>query len=989
MIHLHVHTSGSVLDGACDIKRLVTRAKELGMPAIGISDHGNMIKTLEFQKECIEQGIKPIIGCEFYIGEPGTKDVFHILCIAKNNKGLKNLYKLNTYSYLKNFYSKPRISLEKLQEHKEGLIVTTGCMGSEWGKLLPKHEDLAKENLETYRAMFGDDFYVEIQSNSIPEQKIYNTKMVEFATILGIPVVVTSDVHYVKKEDAEAHDVLLCMQVKKKVQDENRFRFNCDDFYLKSESEIYSELVSMGLEPSLVESAIRNTHRIADKCSALIKTGMHLLPKYSEDENYQLALRCNEGYKKRYGKYNKEIVERVQYELDVIRQKGYAGYFLIVEDFINYAKKNNILVGPGRGSAAGSVVAYLLGITNVDPIKHGLLFERFLNPERSSIPDIDSDFDYEHRDRVVAYVKEKYGHDRVANIIAEGTLAPKAVVRKFLSAFDYETRYINRVCKTLDDKKIKNLDEAYATIPEFKEHIDHIGIDKFNMMKTLEGLMSYVGKHAAGIVICNRPIDDVVPCMRDSDTGDLMTQWHKDLLEEVGVYKFDFLGLKTLTILRKTIEQIKKNHGIEINLDEIDLNDPGIYSVLNSLDLCGIFQFDAPAGKQTIERIKPTCFEDIVAAEALCRPGVKEAELYFENRDDLTYESAIVEDILSPTRGAIVYQEQTMLLMNKLAGWSLGKADKMRKVKDLEEYREEFVEGCLRNHYSREFANKIYSRFDLGYSFNKSHAVSYAIISAICAWLKYYYRKEFMAATMTLEVSGDSNKLMEQMRECGKYDINIVLPDVRTSRFDFVTNDNNILLPLTSIKNVGAKAVDSIASMYQNGEVYSTFEDFYNASDKRVLNKRAMINLIKGGAFSHYSQNRNMLIRKYMELRNEEVPVLQTWSREVQMKYEAEVIGMTISCHPLDGYQIPEFATVPDGETTTMGIVKRFRQIKDKNNNDMAFVTIENKTDTIEAILFQHVYSKYRPLLYDGAILRVRGRKDKGKLLVNEIQLVS
>lgn len=993
MVHLHVHTSGSTLDGACDIPKLVARAKELGMPALGITDHGNMIKTLEFQEECIRQNIKPIIGCEFYIGEPNTKDTFHIMCIAKNNVGLKNLYKLNTYSYIENFYGKPRISYDKLMDHREGLIVTTACIGSEFGQLFLKQDMSGLDNkLEPYVAAFGDDFYLEIQPNAIPEQAQYNKTLIELSRIHGIQLVATCDVHYINKEDFDAHDALLCMQVKKKVQDERRFKFSCNDFYLKSGDEVFAELSRHGIFSNAIRDAIQNTYEISNKCNAKIETGGHFLPRFdnmTEGEMiHELASHCNEGYKKRYKVYDKDKVNRIAYELSVIKEKGYAGYFLIVEDYIRYAKNNGILVGAGRGSAAGSVVAYLLGITNVDPFKYGLLFERFLNPDRNSPPDIDSDFDYEKRNEVVAYVKRKYGNDRVANIIAEGTLAPKSVVRKLLSAFDYEQRYINQICKTLEGNEFDTLQEAYDTIPDFQQHMDVIGADKFKMMQTLEGLMSYVGKHAAGVAICDRPIDDYVPCMRDSDTGDLMTQWHKKLLEKVGVYKFDFLGLKTLTILKKTVENIQRNHGVLVDLDNIDFDDPGIYSILNSLDLCGIFQFDAPAGKQTIAQIKPTCFDDIIAAEALCRPGVKEADLYFDNRDDITYDSAIVEEILAPTRGAIVYQEQTMLLMNKLAGWSLGKADAMRKVKDLEEYREQFVNDCKNNNYTERFANDIYDRFDLGYSFNKSHAASYAIISATCAWLKYYYRAEFMSAVMTLEVKGSADKLKEQIKECGKYDINIILPDARISRYDFVPTPNGISLPLTSISSVGDKAVDSIASMFKDGKVYSSFEDFLEKHTKKVLNKRVMVNMIKAGAFDFFDPNRSILLNEYFNYRNEEFTGM-TWSKEVQMMFEKETLGMTITSHPLDGYIIAPFDSFPDGEMTTMGIVSEVRKIRDKNDNEMAFVKIENKQDLIECIVFNRTFAANKRVLYNGAILRVRGRKDGDKILVNEIQSVS
>ncbi len=991
MIHLHNHTSGSVLDGSCDIVALVKAAKEQGMTALAITDHGNMIKALEFQQECLKQDIKPIIGCEFYMGEPNTKNKYHIVCLAKDQQGIKNLYKLNTFGYLSNFYSKPRITWEKLVQHSAGLIVLSGCIGSEMGQKYLDRSPGAVETMIRFREAFGDDFYLEVQPNAIPFQKTYNLFLAQMSSLYHIPLVVTCDVHYVKKEDYTAHDVMLCMQVKKKVEDENRFRFSCNDFFLKSSLEIIDDLTTMGMSQRDIHDAIINTEAIARKCNGLIQTGLNLLPRFegmSNDEEYsRLATLCSEGYSKRFKTVRQDVIDRVYYELEVIKSKGYSGYFLIVEDFIRYAKEKNILVGPGRGSVAGSMVAYLLGITNIDPIKYGLLFERFLNPDRDSPPDVDSDFDYERRDEVIHYVKEKYGQDKVASIIAEGSLASRAVVRKVMTAYDFEQRYINMVCKTLSDRQFDNLQGAYGTIPEFKTYMDTMP-EKFSIMKTLEGLMSYVGKHAAGIAISDKPIDDNVPCMRDSDTGDMMTQWHKKLLEKVGVYKFDFLGLKTLTILRKTLESIKANHDVVIDLDSIDLADTGIYNVLNSGDLCGVFQFDAPSGKQTINKIKPQTFDDIIAAEALCRPGVRESDLYYENRDDIEYAHPAIQEILEPTRGAIVYQEQTMLLMNKLAGWSLGKGDSMRKVKNLEEYRLGFVEDCNTNGICSDVANDIFNRFSLEYSFNKSHAAAYATVSALCAWLKNYYRTEFMASVMTLEVLGDADKLIEQIRECGKHNINVELPDVRKSRFDFVPSIRSIKFPLSSIASVGGKVVEAIDSMFANSKNYTSFEEFLQMADSRALNKRTIVNLIKAGAFDYLCANRNTMICQYLESRGEDTSSIVTWSREVQRAYEKEMLGISISSSPLDSYIIPSFETYEDGDVTTMGIVKTIKTIMDKNSKAMAFITIESKTDTFESIFFSHIYNKYRLALAEGMIVKLRGRKDGTKLLVNELQTV-
>lgn len=993
MIHLHLHTSGSELDGSIDIKRLVQRVIDMGENAVAITDHGNMIKSYEFQEECIKNNIKPIIGCEMYLGEPNTKNAYHILLLAETNEGVKNLFKLNKISYMQNFYKKPRITFNDLLVHKNGLIITTACIGSEFGQLFLRDKSLI-DILRKYKDAFGDNFFIELQPNSIPKQAEYNKYLINLSKILDIKTIITNDAHYIHKKDAESHDILLCMQTKKKVNDENRMKFDGSDFYLMDNSEIESSMQNQGIKKEDFLLAVLNTYEVSQRCCGLIEKSTNLHPKLREniDESYELGKLCNEGYIRRFGKTKrKDVIDRVRYELSVIKDKGFCGYFLIVEDFIRWARSRGIMVGAGRGSAAGSMVSYLLGITNVDPIKHGLLFERFLNPDRSSDPDIDVDFCYARRNEVIQYVKEKYGSDRVAHIMAEGTLSLKSVVRKVLSAFDFQQTYINQIAKTINDDS-RSLKEAYENSPSFKSFMDKHS-KQYKIMQDLEGLMSHISTHAAGIVISPVDLDEVIPVMRDSeDHSMLKTQWHKKILESIGLLKFDFLGLKTLTIISNAVKNIKKNHGVNIDIDKIDFEDEKIYEVLNSGDLSGIFQFDAPAGKQTIEAIKPKTFEEIVAGEALCRPGVKEKDLYLAKTQNIQYEHPIIEEILSPTHGAIVYQEQTMLLMNRLTGgkWTLGKADSMRKVKNLEEYREDFVRNCVENGVNKEIANRVYSRFDLGYSFNKSHAVSYAVISATTAWLKGHYRKEFMASVLSMEMQ--SSEPMKTIPiiigECEKYDIKILPPDINNSGENFEPIDRGIVYPLRAIDKVGDKAMESILSE-RNNRSFSSLQDFITRVPKRSCNKRVVESLIKSGCFDEFNKNRNILLKEFYESRGEETE-LNTWSKNIAMRYEMETLGMYLTSHPLDNMPPTNFVINEEGQFCSFyGILNDIKTIYDKNQNKMAFLTLQSKQETLECVVFSSIFNRHKKKLVKNIPIIARGRKSKGKMIVDELaQLV-
>lgn len=978
---LHNHTDASMLDGACKVKQIVAKAKELNMEAIAITDHGNMINSLAFQEECLKNNIKPILGCEFYMGEPDSNNKYHLVLLAKNNEGLKNLFKLNAYSYTKNFYGKPRIDWCSLTEHSNGLICTTACLGSELAEFhhLERMED-SHSYLRKLHNIFHDDLYVELQSNTIKSQQEYNAKLKDICMDFGYKHIITTDTHYVNREDSEMHDTLLCMQTKAKKSDTNRFRFTCKDFYLQNEDEILA-IAGQGNMFPFIDKSMSYTLEIADKCNARIETGRNLLPKVAEDADYVLAQHCNEGYARKIGTYNKEIVDRIKFELKIIKEKGYSDYFLIVEDYVKWAKKNGIFVGPGRGSGAGSEVAYVLDITDVEPIKHGLLFERFLNPERQTSPDFDVDFCYERREEVMNYIKDKYGRDNVCGIIAKGKLTAKAVCRRVLTAYGYEQRYINNITKMIPDDVGITLEEAASASDDFNAFVGKHPTEWHDMLG-LEGMLSYCGTHAAGVVISPKPVASIIPCMSDSDDRTaLVSQFDKKEVEKVGLYKFDFLGLKTLTILRKTIENVKRTRDIDVNLKDIDVTDPRLYVLLNSGNLKGIFQFNAPAGEQIINQVKPECFEDVVACEALCRPGVKERDMYVENKADghNSYENDIIKKILSPTYGAIVYQEQTMLLMHELAGWSLGKADKMRKVKSLEEFRDDFVRSCAERGIDSSVANSIYSRFSLEYSFNKSHAVSYAILTMQTLYLKLHYPLEFMAATMSMELYASENDIKGMMKECSNSGIKVINPDINISTNEFVPSltNNSILIPLNMIKQIGENTVDEIIK----NRPYTNLEDFLRKVKKSRCNSRHVKNLIKAGCFGSIEKiNRSELLKTVDQDCDD------FWSKETLVQYEMETMEMRIESNPLSRENCYKMSTVPEGAPVIMKVIVDDTKINnDKSGKKMCFARLETAVEFIDGIAFSYAYSKYGGKLNPGCCVTVEGKKKGNSLIIDRV----
>ncbi len=985
--HLHTHSSASLLDGAVDIEKAVLKTIENGGTGLAITDHGNMIKTFELQQMCDKHGIKPIIGCEFYTGNTEKLKGYHLIVLAKNQTGLQNLFKLQKLSYMDNFYGKPKITKRMLFTYAEGLIVTTACIGSEFGSLFfDNNINILKETLASYKHIFGDDFYIEIQPNNIPEQKDYNIKMLELANQLSVKCIVSCDAHYVNKEDSEAHDTLLAVQVKKKKQDTKRFKFSDDNFYMMNEEDIRENL-SLYIGSIDIGNMIRNTHEIVEKCSARYEEGQYLPGTWLNPDD-ELKKHCNVGYTNRFGNVLlQEYVDRINYELDIICQKGYSGYFLIVEDFIRFAREDGILVGPGRGSAAGSLIAYILGITNVDPMKYGLLFERFLNPERDSMPDIDTDFDYIRRHEVIEYIKDKYGRDNVATIIAEGSFTCKNVMRKVLSTYDVEQRIITRLSKLVVEDTMSFL-EALGASPELNSYMEQNPNIRRDIV-ALEGLMSHESKHAAGVVISPKPLDNILPVKRDSDDHTMLKcQFHKKIIEKLGLVKFDLLGLKTLSLLDDCLKLIKKNHNICIDLDDIDMEDPGIYEVMNSGELLGIFQFEGAAGKQAIEKIRPDNFNHLIAANALCRPGVKERDMYYERRNARTQisDSDIMEHILGETLGTIIYQEQTMLLMSELAGWSLGKADSMRKVSDLNEYKEEFVEGCRSNGHDEEFAESIFNRFSLEYSFNKSHAACYAVIAAQSAWLKHNYYIEFMTALLSKQlVEGNGKEIIPLVISAVMAkEIRVKTPNINKSTDMFECNNDTIFYPLSAIDGAGVTVVEKILRERANGQ-FDSLSNFLSRFVKRDVNKGVGTKLIKAGCFDEFNINRCLLLQEFFDTRS----ISETsdiYSTKVIMKYEMQTLGMYLTFDPLSEYpqrRLSELKT--DGQDYIYGMVSSIKKIKDRNNNSMAFMSINTRVDNVECIMFRDSLERYQAHLAVNSVVSIKGVVSSGKFKVNEI----
>ena len=958
--HLHVHTEYSLLDGSSKIKELAVRAKELGMDSMAITDHGAMYGVIDFYRAAREAGIKPILGCEVYVA-PGSRfdrenvhgedRYYHLVLLAENNEGYQNLMKIVSKGYVDGFYYKPRVDMEVLKTYHKGIIALSACLAGEVPRFLARglYEE-AKEAVLKYQEIFGrGNYFLELQDHGIPMQRQVNQGIIRLSRELDIPLAATNDCHYINAEDWEAHDILLCIQTGKKVADENRMRYEGGQYYVKSEEEM-RELFSY------IPEAIDNTAKIAERCNVEIEFGVTKLPRYEVPEGCDswgyLNHLCSEGLKERYPEDDGTAKERLEYELGVIKSMGYVDYFLIVWDFINFARSHGIAVGPGRGSAAGSIVSYCLKITNIDPIRYQLLFERFLNPERVSMPDIDVDFCYERRQEVIDYVVEKYGKDQVAQIVTFGTLAARGVIRDVGRVMDLPYSLCDQVSKMVPAELNITLDLALKKNPELKGLYDtdeqvHKLID---MSRRLEGLPRHTSMHAAGVVISRTNIDEYVPLSRGSD-GTITTQFTMTTLEELGLLKMDFLGLRTLTVLQDAVAMIQKDHGVKLDLDHIDFNDKKVMESIGTGKDDGVFQLESGGMKSFMKELKPESLEDIIAGISLYRPGPMDfIPKYLKGKNDpaaITYTCPQLEHILKPTYGCIVYQEQVMQIVRDLAGYTLGRSDLVRRAMSKKKAdvmarerknfvygnEEEGVKGCAANGIGEETSNQIFDDMTdfAKYAFGKSHAAAYAVVAYQTAYLKYYYPREFMAALMT-SIMDNVTKVSEYILACRNMGIGILPPDINEGVSGFSVSGNSIRYGLSAIKSVGRAVVDVIISEREAGGPFSTLEDFVSRMSNREVNKRTLESFIKSGSLDSLPGTRKQKLYVSSELLENKArekktvmegqmsffdiapeedkgnfqvsfPDVGEFDKETLLAFEKETLGIYVSGHPMEAYQ--------------------------------------------------------------------------------------
>ncbi|MEQ3167735.1 DNA polymerase III subunit alpha [Mediterraneibacter gnavus] len=958
--HLHVHTEYSLLDGSNKIKEYVSRVKELGMNSAAITDHGVMYGVIDFYREARKQGIKPILGCEVYVAPNsrfdretagGESRYHHLVLLAENNTGYANLMKIVSRGFTEGYYYKPRVDKDLLRQYHEGIIALSACLAGEVQRYLSRGltEEAKKVALE-YQDIFGKgNFFLEMQDHGIPEQQLVNQRQIQLSKETGIELVVTNDIHYTYAEDAKPHDILLCIQTGKKLADENRMRYEGGQYYVKSPQEMEA------LFP-YAKQALENTQKIADRCEVEIEFGVTKLPKYDVPDGMTsweyLNKLCWEGLEKHYGAPSRELKERLRYELDTIRSMGYVDYFLIVWDFIKYAKDHGIAVGPGRGSAAGSIVSYCLEITNIDPIRYQLLFERFLNPERVTMPDIDVDFCFERRQEVIDYVVRKYGKDRVVQIVTFGTLAARGVIRDVGRVMDLPYAFVDSIAKMIPQELNITIDKALQMNPELRKTYENDPQVKLliDMCKRLEGLPRHSSMHAAGVVIGQREIDDFVPLSRASD-GSITTQFTMTTLEELGLLKMDFLGLRTLTVIQNAV-QLAKSKNPELDMDQIDYNDKQVLSYIGTGKTDGIFQLESGGMKGFMKELKPNSLEDIIAGISLYRPGPMDfIPQYIRGKNDagsITYDCPQLEPILAPTYGCIVYQEQVMQIVRDLAGYTLGRSDLLRRAMSkkkgdvMQKERQIFVygdeengvPGCIKNGIDEKTANKIYDEMiDFAkYAFNKSHAAAYAVVSYQTAYLKYYYPVEYMAALMTSVIENPS-KVAEYIYACRQMNIQILSPDINRGIGNFSVDGNNIRYGLTAIKSIGRPVIASIIEDRDEFGPFKNLEDFISRmSVKDGLNKRAIEHLIKSGALDCLGGTRKQFMSIYVQIVdhvNQEkkyamtgqmtlfdmvgeeekeqfeikLPDVGEYSKENLLAFEKEVLGVYLSGHPLQEYE--------------------------------------------------------------------------------------
>lgn len=1056
-VHLHIHTQFSLLDGACQIDGLLDTAVAYEMPAISITDHGNMFGVVEFYQLAVDRGIKPIIGCEIYVAptsrfEKSSQGIqeasFHLTLLAKNEKGYKNLIKLVTLGYLEGFYYKPRVDKELLKIYSDGIIALSGCLKGEIPYLIQNGQlNKAYRVAGEFNEIFGrGNFYFEIMDNKIPEQQKVNNALYDMSKRLNIGLVVTNDVHYLRKEHARAHEALLCIQTQTTLDDPNRFRFQTDEFYFKSAQQMKDAFREL-------PDAITNTVRITEMCDFKIDFSKVHLPEYSppEGKTQEQYLRelCEEGLRKRFDIVDKDIRHRLEEEISIIKQSGYISYFLIAWDFVRYAKSKGIPVGPGRGSAAGSLVSYVLGITDIDPLKYGLLFERFLNPERVSLPDIDIDFCYERRNEVIDYVTEKYSKDNVAQIITFGAMLAKAVVRDVARVMGFPYAEADKIAKLIPNPNCA-LSEALNIEPELKQLYD-INPKVRTLIDTsmvLEGLTRHASTHAAGVVISERPLMEHIPLYKTSD-NQITTGFPMTSLEKIGLLKMDFLGLRTLTVINETVKIIKRTKGVEIDISKIPLDDHRTFELLGKATTIGVFQLESSGMRDLLRKLKPTKFEDLIAILALFRPGPigsGMAEDFIARRHGrvkIKYDHPRLEPILRDTYGIIVYQEQVMQIASELAGFSMSQADNLRRAMSkktpevMQEQRKSFIEGCVKNGIRTNIAERIFNLIEYfsGYGFNKSHSTAYAMISYRTAYLKANYPVEFMAALLTSEKE-NMDKIVVYIDEADKMGIKILPPDVKESFSKFTVvrlpdGEFAIRFGLAAVKNVGQGAIDSIVEA-RIKQPFNTFADFCRYIDTRLVNKKVLESLIKCGAMDCMGYKRSQLISvvdKILDLASEiqkdrsrgqfsffddmklgsgfeanilkEIPDIEEWPEHQLLSYEKETLGFYLTKHPLAGYKslLKEICTCStatvkkfkDGMEISIGgiLTKVKTTITKRTGEKMAIVTLEDLEGAIEILVFPSCYQKVGNLLKVDNFVFVKGRlslkEDSPKVIASDI----
>ncbi len=1050
-VHLHTHTEYSLLDGSNKIKEYAARVKELGMEAAAITDHGAMFGVIDFYRAARAEGIKPILGCEVYVAPNSRFDkeltggedrYYHLVLLAETNEGYANLVKIVSKGYVEGFYYRPRVDMEVLEQYHKGIIALSACLAGEVQRYIVKGlYDEARKTALKYEGIFGKgNYFLELQDHGIPEQKTVNQALLRMSRELEIPLAVTNDIHYTNAEDAKPHDILLCIQTAKKLQDEDRMRYEGGQYYVKSQEEMEA------LFPYAKE-ALENTGKIAERCNVEIEFGVTKLPKFDVPEGYTsweyLNKICFEGLKERYPSDDGTRKERLEYELGVIKRMGYVDYFLIVWDFIKYARDHGIAVGPGRGSAAGSIVSYVMHITNIDPMAYQLLFERFLNPERVSMPDIDIDFCYERRQEVIDYVVRKYGKDRVAQIVTFGTMAARGVIRDVGRVMDLPYAFVDSIAKMIpaEPGRTVTLKDALKMNPEFRDSYEkdpqvHELVD---MSMRLEGLPRHTSMHAAGVVICQKAADEYVPLSRATD-GSITTQFTMTTLEELGLLKMDFLGLRTLTVIQDAARLAEKSAHIHLNMDEINYDDKAVFASIGSGKTDGIFQLESAGMKSFMKELKPKNLEDVIAGIALYRPGPMDfIPQYIRGKDHpetITYDCPELEEILEPTYGCIVYQEQVMQIVQRLAGYTLGRSDLVRramskkKASVMEKERQNFVygnpeegvPGCISKGIPEKTAHKIFDEMTdfAKYAFNKSHAVVYAVVAYQTAYLKYYYPVEFMAALMTSCIE-NPGKVSEYILTCRQMDIPILPPDINEGEAAFSISSKSIRYGLSAIKSIGRPVVECIVAERKLGGAFKSLTDFIERMSGKEVNKKTLENLIKAGALDSLGGNRQQYMMAYagimesvaqsrkntmtgqmslFDLVDEEekehfkiqLPKVEEYKKELVLSFEKEVLGVYISGHPLEEYeerwrknitavttdfQLDEETNksrVRDGELVIIGGMITAKTIKyTKNNRVMAFLQIEDLVGTVEVIVFPNIYERNSGMLTEEAKVFVSG----------------